>query len=993
VTTTDGIAGGDTHQIAVTVNAPVVTTLPTPLLIQGFGNDAPIAGISLADADAGSANELITVTLKETRGLSIIQFSADTSAPGGGGTITGSGTGQLTISGSLAQVNADLSTLAVLNTNVFFDDSLDIRTDDGRGGGSDQTFPFADNGQPFMPLLGFVNVLIFQAAVPRALFPLVGFSVIDADADFVGETITVEISDSEGILTASALGAGDTVSGSGTTQLSISGTIAEVNADLPTVVYSNPAAGTDGVDISISDGRGGSSGGQIAIKIDAPPVTTVPSGPFLLQAGQATAIPGISIADPDGPIAGSEVVLLSDTTGLLAANANIPGGGGVINETTLKGNGLHIGGSLAQVNADLTTLTYTAPNTLGSTTFADTLDVTTNDGFAVDGPHGIPIIINYAPRETFIVSGPFDPANGHVGELQQGEPASVIEALIGDSDTEAGGADEAFAVTVTASAGALTIGAAFGSSTISGSGTGQVTITGSLGDVNADLATLGYVDSDFGQVQLEMFTSDGRGGSIDQVLSVRINAPPIVTAGPITMAAEIAAAVPGLSISDGDGNAELLEVTLTAASGLLSAPATSIFEVRSGARSITIQGSRDEVNAALSGLTYFAALPGQDHIDVAVNDNHDGTDDRQIGVNVAPYAGSDVSLTTGADQVAGSPAPDRVLAANGTLSSGDSIDAGGHVLELVGPGQFDLTQPASLTNVGFLVAHEGQAGFIQDGGGSKPGTAQTVVLRDGLDLVMDVLDGTADPTNPNPETILIQGAHNADVINLGGGNDVVVVGDSAEAIHGGSGAATIRVTAATADAFVDGGTSGRSVLEVQGGGTVRMGSEITNIATVILDPSAVNYDFLANHSSGLVVDDESGGNDTLRAGGAGQVLTGGTPGHLTMFAALLGSTTFRDTCAEISGDQIVGLDGHGNVLDLTDLNPGSVTGSFSVNQFGTVGTVQLTDGTHSASLQLLGQFAAAGFSGSLAAAGFSVAPDGSGGSNISHPALFLTSPP
>src|SRR5207248_2931820 len=51
VTTTDNIAGGDTRRIAVTSNAPVVTTVPGPQLIQGFGNDVPIAGISLADAD------------------------------------------------------------------------------------------------------------------------------------------------------------------------------------------------------------------------------------------------------------------------------------------------------------------------------------------------------------------------------------------------------------------------------------------------------------------------------------------------------------------------------------------------------------------------------------------------------------------------------------------------------------------------------------------------------------------------------------------------------------------------------------------------------------------------------------------------------------------------------------------------------------------------------------------------------------------------------
>jgi hypothetical protein len=47
-----------------------------------------------------------------------------------------------------------------------------------------------------------------------------------------------------------------------------------------------------------------------------------------------------------------------------------------------------------------------------------------------------------------------------------------------------------------------------------------------------------------------------------------------------------------------------------------------------------------------------------------------------------------------------------------------------------------------------------------------------------------------------------------------------------------------------------------------------------------------------------------------------------------------------------------------------------------------MGTLNLTDGTHTTSISLAGSFAAAGFSGSLSAAGFVVSSDGHTGTAI-----------
>ena len=70
-----------------------------------------------------------------------------------------------------------------------------------------------------------------------------------ADAGGAGDTFTTVVSVLAGILT--ALGGG--VSGSGTTSLTISGTLSQVNAALLTLSYENAAAGSDTVTVTTSD--------------------------------------------------------------------------------------------------------------------------------------------------------------------------------------------------------------------------------------------------------------------------------------------------------------------------------------------------------------------------------------------------------------------------------------------------------------------------------------------------------------------------------------------------------------------------------------------------------------------------------------------------------------------------------------------------------------------------------------------------------------------
>src|SRR5262249_30266581 len=132
-------------------------------------------------------------------------------------------------------------------------------------------------------------------------------------------------------------------------------------------------------------------------------------------------------------------------------------------------------------------------------------------------------------------------------------------------------------------------------------------------------------------------------------------------------------------------------------------------------------------------------------------------------------------LTPGRDHVRGGAGNDIVIAASGTLTPGDRIDGGGgsNTLVLQGPWQFDLRAPTTLANIQIITAQEGQPGYR-----GIAGQTQTIYLRDELDAKVDVSAAALNPKNPNAPTITITGAHNADVINLASGNDVVIVGDA-----------------------------------------------------------------------------------------------------------------------------------------------------------------------------------------------------------------------
>jgi len=91
----------------------------------------------------------------------------------------------------------------------------------------------------------------------------------------------------------------------------------------------------------------------------------------------------------------------------------------------------------------------------------------------------------------------------------------------------------------------------------------------------------------------------------------------------------------------------------------------------------------------------------------------------------------------------------------------------------------------------------------------------------------------------------------------------------------------------------------------------------------------------------------------------------------------------QDSSIDLNGVTFNGLTTAGDAIDAVDIKFAQLsTATFTENAAHTSGVLKLSDGTHTASITLFGQYAAAGFSGQATAAGFSVALDGGTGTKV-----------
>ena len=287
--------------------APVLT-VPGAQTV-GLNHATAIAGVSLAESGS-SGDETFTVTLTDTHGL--------LSASGQG--VSGSGTTKLTITGSLEQVNADLATLSDTDPSSGSDTITLTAKDSFNNSAQQQTIAVTASGGPVLTVPGAQTVGLNHATA------IAGVSLAESGSSG-DETFTVTLTDTHGLLSASGPG----VSGSGTTKLTITGSLEQVNADLATLSDTDPSSGSDTITLTAKDSFNNSAQQQtIAVTASGGPVLTVP-GAQTVGLNHATAIAGVSLAESGSSGDETFTVTLTDTHGLLSASGQGVSGSGTTN--------------------------------------------------------------------------------------------------------------------------------------------------------------------------------------------------------------------------------------------------------------------------------------------------------------------------------------------------------------------------------------------------------------------------------------------------------------------------------------------------------------------------------------------------------------------------------------------------------------------------------------------------------------------------------------
>ena len=344
---------------SASTNAPVATIVMSPnkapvntLPVFNGTEDVNVSltGLSISDANAG-ALEIITVTLSVPAGGGTITGAAPT-----GGTVSGSGTNALTLTGTLANINAYLAS----GTRPVY-------------------VPVADfNGVVTLTMVTIDGVIAPNTGSDTDTTTITFSPVVDTVADnlITNEETLATANVITGTGGASADNFENNTGASGRQLVAVTqGAFGTVTFLASGVVTYTPNADFTGVDsfsyTVVSGGVTETSTINVTVNpINDAPVNTL--GTYTASVGSPTALTGLSVADPDSPSGAIAVTTqLTVSSGTLAATS----GAGV----TVTGSGtgsITLSGTIAAINAFLGA---TAPTFSAAAAGNVTLTMLTND--------------------------------------------------------------------------------------------------------------------------------------------------------------------------------------------------------------------------------------------------------------------------------------------------------------------------------------------------------------------------------------------------------------------------------------------------------------------------------------------------------------------------------------------------------------------------------------------------------------------------------------
>ncbi len=236
-----------------------VLALPTSVA------DAPNVAVALSGIKASDTNQggVVTLTISVDQGKLTVKNPA--------GSLLIATPDSISVSGTLAQVNATLASLAYTGSTVGTA-HLTLKIQDSDGLSTSSVLPIevslaAAKGPQITVPAGIVDTVNVAA-------PIKGVSVAEPNATGL---FSLTVSVDQGKLTISN-NAGASVTGSPGKPVSLSGTLAQIDADLATLAFTGASAGTAHVTVAVQDSAGLASSKIVAIDVK----TVVPNTPDTL---------------------------------------------------------------------------------------------------------------------------------------------------------------------------------------------------------------------------------------------------------------------------------------------------------------------------------------------------------------------------------------------------------------------------------------------------------------------------------------------------------------------------------------------------------------------------------------------------------------------------------------------------------------------------------------------------------------------------------------
>jgi VCBS repeat-containing protein len=413
----------------------------------------------------------------------------------------------------------------------------------------------------------------------------------------------------------------------------------------------------------------------------------------------------------------------------------------------LSGTALGLNDTFTQADIDAGNVTYDHD---GSQTLADSFDFTVDDGegTTTSSTFNFTVInVNDAPVNT--VPG--------AQSVDEDTPINITGISVADND------DNLSTVQLTVGNGTLNVTLS-GAATISAGAndSGDVTLSGSLADINATLASVTYQGNlNFnGTDTLTVLSTDTDSETDSDTVTINVNAvnddptnagslPSDVT---VTEDASSNVDLSAINVSDVDDAGGDLTVTLTTSTGgNLSAAAGAGITIGGTSTALTLTGSQGDLNAYLNTASNIQYLHGTantfgndaDTINVVINDNGNtgtggGTDQNLGTVNVDITAVNDapvVATNTGITIAEGGSG----VITTAMLNEGDVDDSGADVTYLM---RGDFNQGAVKLNGTALVLGDT---FTQADIDAGLVTVHSSGAQDGVEQIrLTILDGGED---------------------------------------------------------------------------------------------------------------------------------------------------------------------------------------------------------------------------------------------------------